>query len=369
MNVATTSHRGHLPTSFRGIGYTRNGNGLPFEVIEVPVPRPSPDQVLIHAAFSSINPFEYKLADLNFLGRTPPVIPGFDLAGTVVAVSENVTEFSVGDEVVAMANLNGDGGWAAGGSGGYALAHDFLTAKRPDAVSLASAASLPLCFISAYLGMQENVKSGDVVYIPGGGGGVGHLATQIARRVCGARTVISSASTPESRELALSCGADHVFDYKKDNVADGVANLTGGGGVDVVYDATYSEQSFVDTSKMVRAGGKWIVLGAGPGKTKPTAETHSPVAGIVAARQAELIHVSLLRYFSEPATLNDSARSLFRTALRCAMDWAANGTVVPHIGKVIEGSVEAINAELYSMKAGHAPAGKVVVQIDQSRTA
>ena len=368
MNIATTSRRGHLPTSFRGVGYTRNGNGLPLEVIEVPVLRPGPSQVLIHAALSSLNPFEYKLADLNFLGRTPPVIPGFDLAGAVIAVGENVTEFSVGDEVVAMADLNGDGGWAAGNSGGYALAHDFLTAKRPAAVSLASAASLPQCFLSAYLGVQGNIKSGDIVYIPGGGGGVGHLAVQIASQACGAKVVISSGSTPESRRLALSCGADHGFDYKKDNVADGIANLTGGRGVDVVYDATYSEQSFVDTSKVVCAGGKWIVLGAGPGKTKPTAETHSPVAGILAERQAELIHVSLLRYFSKPATLDESARSLFQTALRCAMDWATSGTVVPHVEKVIEGSAEAINAELYSMKAGRASVGKVVVQIDQSRT-
>jgi NADPH:quinone reductase-like Zn-dependent oxidoreductase len=73
------------------------------------------DQVLIHAYGSSLNPLEYKLALLNFFERTPPVILGFDLAGIVAAKGANVKTVSVGDEVMAMADSNKDGGWATGG--------------------------------------------------------------------------------------------------------------------------------------------------------------------------------------------------------------------------------------------------------------
>src|ERR1700761_3431842 len=92
-----------VPETFEGIGYAKPRDGFPLEAIRVPVPRPGPEQVLIKAAYSSLNPLEYKLADLNFFGRTPPVILGFDMSGVVVEVGEGVTRFAVGDEVAAMA--------------------------------------------------------------------------------------------------------------------------------------------------------------------------------------------------------------------------------------------------------------------------
>ena len=63
-----------IPTTIRGIGYTRQRDGLPLEEIQVPVPQPAAGQVLIHVVGSSLNPLEYKLAELNFFGRTPPVM-------------------------------------------------------------------------------------------------------------------------------------------------------------------------------------------------------------------------------------------------------------------------------------------------------
>lgn len=109
------------------------------------------------------------------------------------------------------------------------------------------------------------------------------------------------------------------------------------------------------------------MLGVGPGKTSRAEETQSPVAEILAARGARLINANMLRYFLQPTLLDSSARSLLRSALRSAMEWAADGKVVPHIDGIIESSVDAINASLGAMKAGRAPAGKIVVQIDQSQ--
>src|ERR1700740_2248468 len=260
-----------IPETFLGVGYTRDRAGLPLEAVRVPVPRPSADQVLIRVAASSLNPLEYKLADLNFMGRTPPVVLGLDLAGVVVAVGHGVRGIAVGDAVAAMADLNGDGGWAAmGGSegeGAYAVARQFLTVRKPPSLSFRDAAALPMCFLSAFAGLYRAVQAGDTVYIPGGGGGVGHLAVQMAARALGAGLVISSGSTPQSIALARQSGAHHVFDYKRDDIAAEIAKLTGGRGADLVFDATYSERGFIETAKTVRRGGSLVVLGVGPGKT------------------------------------------------------------------------------------------------------
>ena len=361
-----------IPETFLGVGYTRDRAGLPLEAVRVPVPQPAVDQVLIRVAASSLNPLEYKLADLNFMGRTPPVVLGLDLAGVVVAVGQGVKGLAVGDAVAAMADLNGDGGWAAGesaGEGGYAAAPQFLTVGKPPSLSFRDAAALPMCFLSAFAGLYRAVQAGDTVYIPGGGGGVGHLAVQMAARALGAGLVISSGSTPQSIALARQSGAHHVFDYKRDDVAAEIAKLTGGRGVDVVFDATYSEQGFVETAKTVRRGGSWIVLGVGPGKTTRLVETHSPVDAILAERDARHVNVNLLRYFSEPATLNDEARGLLQRGMALAMEWATQGLVVPHVSQTIESTVEEINTGLQTLKAGHGVLGKVAVIVDSGLAA
>lgn len=355
-----------IPETFLGVGYTKDRAGLPLEAVRFPVPQPGPDQVLIRVAASSLNPLEYKLADLNFMGRTPPVVLGLDLSGIVVAKGSAVQDIVVGDAVVAMADSNGNGGWVASeGEAGYAVARDFLTVRKPDTLSFLDGAALPMCFLSAFAGLYETMKPGDTIYIPGGGGGVGHLAVQMAARVLGAGLVISSGSTPQSMALARECGAHHVFNYKRDNIPGEIAQLTDDRGADVVFDATYSEAGFVQTARAVRHGGTWIVLGVGPGKTTRLEETKSPVNSILADRDAKRIDVNLLRYFSEPATLDDGAKAFLHGGMTLAMEWAVHGLVVPHIGKTIESSVEAINAGLQSLKSGGATLGKVAVMVDQ----
>jgi NADPH:quinone reductase-like Zn-dependent oxidoreductase len=362
-----------IPKSFLGVGYTRDRAGLPLEAVRVPVPRPGADQVLIQVAASSLNPLEYKLADLNYMGRTPPVVLGLDLSGVVVAVGHGVSGVAVGDAVTAMADLNGDGGWvatgASGSEGGYAVARDFLTARKPPSLSFRDAAALPMCFLSAFAGLYRAVRTGDTVYVPGGGGGVGHLAVQMAARALGAGMVISSASTPQSIALARQSGAHRVFDYKRDDIAAEVAKLTNGRGVDLVFDATYSEQGFVETAKAVRRGGSWVVLGVGPGKTTRLVETHSPVGAILAERGAGHLNVNLLRYFSEPATLDGEARALLRRGMALAMEWATQGLVVPHVSQTIDSTFVAINAGLQSLKTGRGILGKVAVIVDRDLAA
>ena len=138
----------------------------------------------------------------------------------------------------------------------------------------------------------STVQAGDTVYIPGGGGGVWHLAVQMAARVLGDGLVISSRSTQQSMALARQSGAHHVFDYQRDDIAAEIAKLTGGRGADLVFDATYSEAGFVETAK--RCGrGSWILLGVGPGKTTRIFETESPVDSILAECGAKRLSLGL----------------------------------------------------------------------------
>ncbi|WP_051760164.1 quinone oxidoreductase family protein [Herbidospora cretacea] len=354
--------------TFLGVGYTRDHAGLPLEAVGVTVPGPEADQVLIRVAASSLNPLEYKLAELNFLGRTPPVALGFDLAGVVAGVGRGVTDLAAGDEVVAMTDLNGDGGWSATDGGSYALARRFLTARKPPSLGFRDGAVLPMCFLSAFAGLYGRVRPGDVVHIPGGGGGVGHLAVQMAARTLEAGTVVSSGGTPESIELARRSGAQHVFDYRRDDVAAEIATLTGGRGADLVFDATYNEDGFAATAATVRRGGDWVVLGVGPGRTSRVAETHSPVGEILAERGARHVNVNLLRYFSEPGLLDDEARAFLRRGMELAMEWADRGLVMPHVGRTIDSGVEAINAGLRTLKAGGGVRGKIAVIVDRDLT-
>ncbi len=313
-----------IPQTFLGVGYTRDRAGLPLEEVRVLVPRPAADQVLIRVAASSLNPLEYKLADLNFMGRTPPVVLGLDLAGVVVAVGHGVSGVAVGDAVVAMADLNGNGGWVAmggsGGEGGYAVARQFLTASKPPSLSFRDAAALPMCFLSAFASLYRAVQARDTVYIPGGGGGVGHLAVQMAARALGAGLVISSGSTPQSIALARQSGAHHVFNYQRDDIAAEIAKLTSGRGVDLVFDATYSEQGFVETAKTVRRGGSWIVLGAGPGKTTRMVETRRRATSSFACATGRRRH----HLNSVAAKSEKRSRKPHRAATRCCARGAAD---------------------------------------------
>jgi len=355
-----------LPTSYEAIGYTGDKNSFPLVAFPRDIPVPRSDELLIKVIGSSLNPLEFKLADLNFFGNTPPVALGFDVSGTVVAVGKDVKDYAVGDSVVAMSDCNGHGGWATGGSGGYAVAREYLSAKKPEAVSFADAGALPVCFLAAYLGLFEHVRPGDTVYIPGGAGGVGHLAIQIAAKALGALRVISSGSSDRSKDLILRCGAHTVLDYKQEDTTQRVLELTDGRGADVVFDPTYSEQSYVGSAKAVRHGGKWVVLGVGPGRTSRTQITESPVDAILAEKNAKHINANVLNYFLGTRVIEGATKDFLRGAMAASMRWHVKDLVRPVISEEIVSSVEAINAGLSKLRQASGVHGKIAVNLSHS---
>jgi hypothetical protein len=110
------------------------------------------------------------------------------------------------------------------------------------------------------------------------------------------------------------------------------------------------------------------VLGVGPGKTSRRAESESPVAGILAAKGAQLVNVNLLNFFSGPGPLDLNSKALLKQAILDVAATARAGTVRPHISRTIPSEVEAISSALADMKAGRRSLGKIAVIVDEERS-
>jgi NADPH2:quinone reductase len=181
----------------------------------------------------------------------PPFIPGSEGAGEVVAVGPGVTGVKPGDRVMSRHRL---GGFAQLGN---AKAED--CDRIPSAMSLEEAAVFRNVYHTAYHALLQRgrLKAGDWVLIHGAAGGIGLPAIQIAK-LYGAK-VIATASTEEKRAVCLEEGADHAIDYQA-GFRDKVMELTGGRGVDLVYDPV-NGPTFEESLRCLAWGGRILILG------------------------------------------------------------------------------------------------------------
>jgi NADPH2:quinone reductase len=181
----------------------------------------------------------------------PPFIPGSEGAGEVVAIGPGVTGFKPGDRVMSRHRL---GGFAQLGN---AKAED--CDLIPSAMGLEEAAVFRNVYHTAYHALLQRgrLKPGDWVLIHGAAGGIGLPAIQIAK-LYGAK-VIATASTEEKRAVCLEEGADHAIDYQA-GFRDKVMELTGGRGVDIVYDPV-NGPTFEESLRCLAWSGRILILG------------------------------------------------------------------------------------------------------------
>ncbi|TLM75651.1 zinc-binding alcohol dehydrogenase family protein [Microbulbifer harenosus] len=182
--------------------------------LELPLPSPGPRDILVKVEAVSVNPVDAKVR----AGATPPEssprILGFDAAGTVEAVGAEVTLFKKGDQVFYAGAID-----RPGSNSEYQLVDERIAARKPDSLSFAEAAALPLTAITAWellfdrLRVPYGVKTqDDALLIINGAGGVGSILTQIAARLTGL-TVIATASRPETVAWCKSMGAHQVVNH------------------------------------------------------------------------------------------------------------------------------------------------------------
>ena len=210
----------------------------PLRLASIQRPVPGAGQVLVRVAASGVNPLDGKIrsGQATHARQSLPAVLGMDLAGTIEASGEDVSDWLPGDEVYAMAT--GIGG-VQGSLAEYAVVDARLLARKPVNLSMREAAGLPLVLITAWEGLVDRarVRAGQKVLIHGGAGGVGHVAVQIARAF-GAK--VFATGSMGQQEIIEGLGATFI-DYRKTSVEAYVAEHTDGEGFDIVYDTVGGE--------------------------------------------------------------------------------------------------------------------------------
>jgi NADPH:quinone reductase len=207
--------------------------GAPFRLVDVARPEPAAGQVLVRIRASGVNPLDTKIhAGQAAHARHPlPAILGMDLAGVVEEIGAGVTDFRRGDEVFGM---TGGVGGVQGSLAEFAAVDTRLLAPKPTNLSMREAAAVPLVFITAWEGLidRADLQPQRNVLVLGGGGGVGHMAIQIARAIGSQVYAVDGAAKADS---IRSMGATAI-DLATETVDAYVAKYSGGKGFDVAYD-------------------------------------------------------------------------------------------------------------------------------------
>jgi NADPH:quinone reductase-like Zn-dependent oxidoreductase len=204
------------------IEQTSLGEPEVLQLTEAPMPIPGPGEVRIRVAAAGINPVDamVRAGAIPLLGD-PPFRVGWDAAGRIDALGEDVTGFAVGDRVMGLIRFPEQ----VGAYAQYINAPAAHLARIPDPMTDEAAGALPLAGLTAWQALVSHgrIKPGQKVLVHAGGGGVGHLAVQIAK-AHGAE-VWATASAGKI-EAVRSLGADHVIDYKQhDFVGSGPFDL------------------------------------------------------------------------------------------------------------------------------------------------
>lgn len=211
------------------------GKDAAFEAAEVEAPGVKAGHVLVKIAASSVNTVDTMIRTMGKelpLSPDTPAILGMDFAGTVEAVGEGVSGYSVGDEVYGCAGGLAD---LPGTLAEYIVADANLIAHKPKNLSMRESAALPLVAITAYEGLKRaGIGEGQKVLVHGGSGGVGHVALQLAKHF-GAE-VYSTGGGARQLELIERLGAKGI-NYKLESVEQYVAKHTDGNGFDLVFDS------------------------------------------------------------------------------------------------------------------------------------
>lgn len=232
-----------------------NAYGGP-EVIEIneQAPRPSPDngKLLIEIHAVSINPFDVKLKAGYMKDSIPlqfPMTVGGDYSGVVTAVGGDVSEFKAGDQVFGSASV------LSGGSGSFAefaVAKAITTAIKPAQASFEEAGALPLVGSSAVQALEEHMKlqNGQKILIHGGGGGIGHIAIQIAKHL---GAYVATTVSEKDKDFVKQLGADEVIDYKSEHFEDKIKEF------DAVYD-TVGGETLHKSVQVLKKGGLLVSM-------------------------------------------------------------------------------------------------------------
>ena len=220
------------------------------EIDDVPAPVLTDDSVIIKVHAASVNPID-NILRMGYMKEimplTFPFVMGYDVSGVVTEVGKDVTTFKVGDAVYARPNQDDKGAVAE-----FARVKEAELALKPESLTHAEAASLPLAGLTAWQAFVEfaDLKQGQKVLIHAGSGGVGTLAIQMAKHL---GAFVATTVSARNADLVKSLGADLVIDYKSEAFDEVISEF------DVVLDMVGGEimnRSF----KVLKKGGHLVSI-------------------------------------------------------------------------------------------------------------
>lgn len=240
----------------KAIGIKEFGGIDKLAIIEVPKPKPSPNELLIEVVYTAVNPVDWKIREgylKNWMPHEFPIILGWDVSGTVAAVGDGAHGFKVGDAIYAYCRK------PVVQWGTYA---EFVTfdannvAKMPKNISYAQAAAIPLVGLTAWQAIFDDakLKKGETILIHAGAGGVGSMAIQFAKH---AGAYVYTTASKSNHDYVKKLGADVAIDYKNGFVNE-IKKLVPQG-LDVVLDCV-GGQTLKDSVQLLKQGGRLVSI-------------------------------------------------------------------------------------------------------------
>jgi NADPH:quinone reductase-like Zn-dependent oxidoreductase len=231
-------------------------------LLEVPIPEPEPNQILVKIHATCINIDDIHAAEGTFLGgfqpykasKDNPCICGVDVAGTVIKVGTEVTAFKPGNEILGYAMPKGNGSWAE-----YCCIPEKTALNKPSEYSFEEAAACAIGGKTAANGvMSADISQGQTCLVVGASGGIGTLIVQILKALGASVTGVCSS---KNTELVISLGADRVIDYTKGSFE----NQVEGEKFDRVIDCIGGKDTEAQAIKVLKKSGLFVTL-CGPDK-------------------------------------------------------------------------------------------------------
>ncbi len=267
------------------IQITQPGGPDQMQLVEAPIPAPGPNQALVRVAAAGVNFIDVYFR-IGLYKAEAPFTPGNEGAGTIEAVGPGVTDFAVGDRVA--------WGMYRGSYTQYAAVPVSSLVKLPAGVDFQTGAAAMLQGMTAHYLSHSSfpLKQGDKCLIHAAAGGAGRLLVQMAK-MRGA-TVIGTCGTDEKAAIAKAAGADETIVYTRQDFAEEVKKLTGGKGVDVVYDSV-GQSTFLKGLDVIRPRGTMVLFGQSSGAVAPIDPSILNVKGSLFMTRPSLAHHCLTR--------------------------------------------------------------------------
>ena len=308
-------------------------------VEDIEDPKEKKGEVLVRVNIAALNFFDCLIIEDKYQIKPPrPFSIAAEMSGVVESVGEGVTRFKAGDRVC---------GYVQGGTAReLVVAPEVVLSHIPEGVSDEDAACIMVTYGTSYHAIKDRgeLKSGETMAVLGASGGVGQAAVELGK-IMGAK-VIACASTDDKLEFCRECGADEVVNYSNEDLKARLKELTGGNGVDVIYDpvgGNFSEAAF----RSVAWKGRFLVIGFASGPI-PKIPLNLPL----------LKGADLRGVFWGAFTMRDPKGN--RQNIDDLLGWLADGTLKPHVDSIFP--LEEAEAALNKIAARDVK-GKVLLKV------